>query len=335
MQKPIVQIDARSQILKCDQIVEGIIGAIRDGRLSLGDPLPSINDLLNTQALSRETVIKAYRLLKQRGVVEAIPRKGYFVATTNLTHKIRVFLMFDEFSPYKEVLYNAIFEKTGTRASLDIYFHNYNFEVFEKLVADHAGRHDLYVMMPHPGAGTAAVLDQLPRDQVFILDRKVGVTNRYAHLCQDFGDAVQTCLVEAAERIRTYRRFVLVFPRPSHHPPEITRGFRRFCKKQGIECRVIHGIEGIAFPPGQAWFVIDDKHLVWVVEQARKHGYELGRDVGLLSYNDTPMKKIIGDGISTISTDFEAMGRRTAQYILDRQPLMETHPTQLILRRSL
>jgi len=45
----------------------------------------------------------------------------------------------------------------------------------------------------------------------------------------------------------------------------------------------------------------------------------VGRDVGVISYNETPMKKIILDGITTISTDFEMMGRRVAEVILGKK----------------
>ena len=36
---------------------------------------------------------------------------------------------------------------------------------------------------------------------------------------------------------------------------------------------------------------------------------EVGKDVGVISYNETPLKKIILNGITTVSTDFMMMGK--------------------------
>lgn len=44
----------------------------------------------------------------------------------------------------------------------------------------------------------------------------------------------------------------------------------------------------------------------------------MGKDVGVISYNETSLKKIILNGITTISTDFEMMGRKAAQLILEQ-----------------
>ena len=40
----------------------------------------------------------------------------------------------------------------------------------------------------------------------------------------------------------------------------------------------------------------------------------IGKQVGIISYNETPLKKIILNGITTISTDFEAMGIEAANH---------------------
>jgi len=61
----------------------------------------------------------------------------------------------------------------------------------------------------------------------------------------------------------------------------------------------------------------------------------LARDVGVISYNETPMKKYVKNGISVISTDFEEMGAKAAQFANTNQPVFTTIPTRLKLRSSL
>jgi DNA-binding LacI/PurR family transcriptional regulator len=40
----------------------------------------------------------------------------------------------------------------------------------------------------------------------------------------------------------------------------------------------------------------------------------LGSDYGIISYNRNPFEKVVENGITTISTDFQAMGKILAEY---------------------
>jgi DNA-binding LacI/PurR family transcriptional regulator len=55
----------------------------------------------------------------------------------------------------------------------------------------------------------------------------------------------------------------------------------------------------------------------------------------VISYNETPLKKIILNGITTISTDFQRMGERVASMILQNELVKEEVPFYLNLRPSL
>lgn len=57
--------------------------------------------------------------------------------------------------------------------------------------------------------------------------------------------------------------------------------------------------------------------------------------MGIISYNETPLKKIILEGITTISTDFQLMGKQTAQLILENAKEHIEVPFYLTLRASL
>ena len=63
--------------------------------------------------------------------------------------------------------------------------------------------------------------------------------------------------------------------------------------------------------------------------------FKLRDDFGILSYNDTPMKKFISEGITVISTDFKLMGQKAAEFALDNSKLDFMVPTELTIRESL
>jgi DNA-binding LacI/PurR family transcriptional regulator len=86
---------------------------------------------------------------------------------------------------------------------------------------------------------------------------------------------------------------------------------------------------------GKAWFVIHDADLVQIIKNCRSKELFFGKDVGVLSYNDTPMKQIVGGGISVISTDFEQMGKLAVGFAKNKQQIKKNLPTFFISRESL
>jgi DNA-binding LacI/PurR family transcriptional regulator len=51
----------------------------------------------------------------------------------------------------------------------------------------------------------------------------------------------------------------------------------------------------------------------------------LGEDIGFISHNDDIVKEIIFDGVTTFSTDFAAMGKKAAEFVLDRKKLRKLY----------
>jgi DNA-binding LacI/PurR family transcriptional regulator len=64
-------------------------------------------------------------------------------------------------------------------------------------------------------------------------------------------------------------------------------------------------------------------------------GLKLGQDIGIISYNDTMLKEVVEDGITTISTDFKLMGRNLAKMIFSGEHKQIENPNYLIIRKSL
>ena len=78
-----------------------------------------------------------------------------------------------------------------------------------------------------------------------------------------------------------------------------------------------------------------DNDLVVLIERLVESKFKVGKDVGVISYNETPLKKIILNGITTISTDFESMGEETAKLIKENSLRHIEVPFSLRLRSSL
>jgi len=88
--------------------------------------------------------------------------------------------------------------------------------------------------------------------------------------------------------------------------------------------------------PGDLYIVLAESDLVNIIKKSREQLLTLGEDIGVISYNETPLKEILADGISTVSTDFIHMGKTIGNQILgieDRVPIK--NPFRLIKRNSI
>ena len=101
-----------------------------------------------------------------------------------------------------------------------------------------------------------------------------------------------------------------------------------------IHTEVIATLDVDTIEEKDAFIVIDDNNLVDIVTLARTKNWQLGHDIGLLSYNETNLKSIIANGITTITTDFTAMGQAMANMILAGKGEVIENPFVIIDRQS-
>jgi DNA-binding GntR family transcriptional regulator len=65
------------------QISAALRGQIEDGTLKPGDALPSLGKLAASFAVCRQTAQHAVRVLVGEGLVELVPRYGYYVCESS------------------------------------------------------------------------------------------------------------------------------------------------------------------------------------------------------------------------------------------------------------
>ena len=71
----LIYFDEFSVTPKYQQLANCITKAIEDGKLSVGDVLPSINELSFHFEICRDTAEKGYKHLKTQGVIGSVPGK--------------------------------------------------------------------------------------------------------------------------------------------------------------------------------------------------------------------------------------------------------------------
>jgi DNA-binding transcriptional regulator YhcF (GntR family) len=331
----LISIDESTGTAKYKQIVQGILNGIDDGRLKIGDQTPSINVLTQEFGLSQDTVLAAYKELKHRGFIASSVGKGFFVAKTDVNERHNIFVLFDKLTSYKEELYEAMKSSVGSRAALDIYFHHGNQKAFDTLIRNALGKYTAFVVVPIIGAASDRVLSEIPKKKLFIIDQGIArYGKKYRSVCQNFESDVYKALEEASLDIAKYAKLFFVHRDQRQQFRELERGFIRFCRENQFDYQLLSDLKDHKLQPGEFYLLVDDKDLVRAIKHCRSERLKVGKEIGIISYNDSPFKEVIGEGISTISTDFTHMGKSVMAMIFSNETRHLENPTKLIHRHS-
>lgn len=316
------------------QIVAYIEGAIKENQIKKNQKLPSINKVCFENAISRDSVLLAYEELKKKGIIFSIAGKGYYVKTMEFDYTKRYFLLFDELNAFKEDIYNSFLKALGSKAIIDIYFHHFNVNLFNKLINDANGNYSKYIIMPSNMKGVEDVILKLPGQDVYILDQTRKSLSNYPSIFQNFVNAMYSGLLEAKPSLDKYRQLILVFP-GKKEPIGMVKGFELFCNEFKYNHKIIPFFDGNSIERGHVYITPDDGDLVAVIEKTNELKFRIGKDIGIISYNDTPLKKVVSKGITTISTDFKEMGIQLASMVWNQHNIKVENSSRIILRNSL
>lgn len=322
------------------QIVDSIIDAVRRGNYKKGDRIFSINELSNEYFLARDTVQKAYNILHEKGVIVSVKGKGYYINNVHLDASFKVLLLFSKISNYKKQIYNAFVQTLGDKAMVDIKIHHFNTKILKDLIENHLSDYDYFVIMPHfydDPAEALKVIKSIPSEQLVILDQNIPYNDlRSPAVYQDFQNDIVEALEGGMDLLSKYDKLYLVYPKIVSYSPEIIQGFKKFCMQNNFKFDVLSEItEDTEINAKEAYIIIEENDLCNLIKKSREKEYEIGKDIGIISYNDSPLKEILLDGITVISTDHTKMGETAARLILDNRNEKIKNPFVMIRRGSL
>ncbi len=303
----------------------------------MGDKLPSIHEICNNYDISRDTVIIAYNELKSRGIISPKHGKGFYVTSTTIKSKLKIFLLFDVMNGYKEVLYRSFLNSMGSDYQVDIFFHYYNLKVFDQLISNNINKYGFYIIMPHFNEDISKYLRQIPPEKLLIIDKDlISGYGNYAAVFQNFEKDVSNSLYEALPLLKKYSSLKFI----SNHnfqfiPDGMEKGFLKFCSENKIKHSIYKDIKSSAPERGDAFLAVSDQDLIELLKLSKIKNWEPGSDIGIVSYDETPLKEILAGGISVISTDFKKMGETAADMIKRRTAVKIENPCLFIARKSL
>lgn len=319
------------QSSKVTQLADNLSQAISRKEFLEGDSLPSINQLSAQYGVSRDTVFKAFLDLRERGLIDSTPGKGYYV-TSQVTN---VLLLLDQYTPFKEALYNSFVKHLPINYKVDLLFHQYNERLFNTIIRESIGKYNKYIVMNFDNEKFSTALNKINPARLLLLDFGKFEKEKYFYICQDFDESFYQALLALKERMHRYRQIVFLFSKGLKHPQSSKDYFIRFCEEQGFSYEIQEDIENLVVRKETAYIAIKQQDVVKAVKQGRLEGLKCGKDFGLLAYNDIPSYEIIDEGITSLSIDWEMMGNEAANFVLNDTPIQKYLPTEVKLRKSL
>ncbi len=343
----VINIDGESSVPKYNQIEESISNAIINGKIKKGQRMPSIHELSELCSVSKDTVEKAYKKLRDRNLIFAVRGIGNFATGNNTDYSATVFFLINKPSPYKMEVYNAFVNAIGGNGQVNICFYYCEEELFINALEKNGNSYDYFVIMPHFKSETQnyvgytpkviAAIETIPKDKLILIDNAYDeILGTFAGIYQDYKKDIIHALTEGLEKLKKYKKIILVYPTKLvfPYPTGILDGFIKFCEQHGFEFEVLDEIyEDLEFESNEAYVTIEEEDLVRLVQKIRQKNWIMGKDIGLISYNETPLKALLG--ITVISTDFKGMGEAVAKLVIGKKKEILKNPFHYIERDSL
>lgn len=335
-----LQINDFSATPKYQQLGSAIIDAVKQGTLKKDDMLPSINELSVYVDISRDTVEKAYKFLKTQGVIASIPGKGYYVATADVQNRVKIAFFLNKLSTHKKLVYDSFAAEMSDAAAIDLFVYNSDISFLRNLLGNMSNNYDHYVLFPHFKEGrdqAADVINKLiPTGKLVLLGKYIeDINDRFPAVFENYEKDIYGALEESLSALSKYTTLKLIFPDNSDYPKAIIKGFYKFCQQYAFNHLLVSDLSKEKVEKSACYINLAEDDLVQLLDKIIRKKLQVGQDVGVISYNETPLKKFILNGITTISTDFEYMGRLAANLIKNKSVEHLEAPFYLTMRASI
>ena len=247
-----------------------------------------------------------------------------------------VFVLLDVMSnAYKEQLVRGINENIGGKVQITYNAHRYNAEAFINCIENAIGRFEYYVIFAMRDKTTFKSVLKIPQNKLMLLDVPANIKDcDCAQIYQNSDTNFKRALSEALPHLKKYKKFYMVFDPAHHHPVERVDAFKDFCNENNFHCEILQSFDKSKLERETFWMIMSDIHLVDLLLFAKELNLKVKDDFGVITYDDTPMKKVVADGVATISIDFYNMGKLVAEQLQNWNSELKLTVDSIFTRRS-
>ncbi len=255
---------------------------------------------------------------------------------------LKVLLIFNRLSDYRNEILDGFLLQFGERASIDLYIHsiaNQNSLHFAEVIRDKINHYDFVAIVLHATHINEDILktvNSIPKEKLLILDkRNEFIRGNYACVYQDFEEDIYEVLSKAANLIRKYKTLNFVIQEKYFYSLSIMEGVARFAIENDLRYNIYTEIHAEIIRKNEAYVVLSERFLTEILKYCHARNLKIGLDIGILSYNETPVKEVLSGGITVVTTDHFQLGKTAADLILNGKKEHIRNPFLFIQRNSL
>ncbi len=338
-----LSINSASTIPVYKQLLHQFEVAVRSGKVQDGELVMSMNELSAALGISKETVKKVYSILRDKGLLEARQGKGFYIHIPHEGLKPTVLVIIDKLSAYKQTLLDSLVKTVAQKAEFTILLHNQDADLLEYYIDQHLGKFDYYVITPHFSLDDATqkrvtkLLSRIPNRQLILADHWLkSLKGNYGAVYQDYENDAAEGLETGVEKIKRKGALQVFILENSLYGHIIEQSVRRCCQKHHIDVNFHTEVTADVISKGNTYLLLNsslDDGLLALSRAAKEKKLRIGKDISIISYNESPISEIVLGGLTTISTDFAEMGVLIGKMILSKR-LTKEKCTFRMTRRS-
>lgn len=333
----LLKVDEHSITPKYLQIVDIILSDIENGIFKIGEQIPSINETSAEFYMARDTVEKAYKVLKEKGIITSVKRKGYFVSSTGKMASKRILMILNDINHDKRQIFDAFVDRMPANSEVDLFLFNGQIELLQKCLIKNKGHYDHFVLLPQFDACEQALeqtLSLVAREKLLLIQTTGQLVDGFAGIVQNTKKDIYGALTEVQSSIRKYTEIRLLVEHTSLQN-ELIEGFVDFCADHKIRFSVHDRLEVDQINKGQLYLTMSEHDLVSIIKTSKSLEMEIGKDIGLISYNDSDLKEVLCGGITVFTPAYDEIGREAADFIINKRLGTKENAFRVIARSSI
>lgn len=260
----------------------------------------------------------------------------------NTDDKIKILVVFNRIGDFRDKIYQGFLDEIGDVALVDLYVQqmdNSTASHFDKTINEKIARYDYIAIMLHSShlsEDVLKVVNTIPREKLLILDkRNQFIKGEYACVYQDFEGDILTALNQALPLLEKYSGINLISSQNYPFAHCISNALSQFAKQHHFDFHFYTEVNQTTIRSEEAYLILSEQYLADTIKITQELGYQLGIDIGLVSYHDSPLKEILAGGITVVTTDHAQLGRSAASLILTNKKDHIRNPFLFIQRASL
>lgn len=258
------------------------------------------------------------------------------------TTSMKVLLVFNKLSDFKDKIYQSFLEKLGEKAHVDVYVHQVtplSTQHFDQVIRERIADYDHVAVLLHASylhEDVLKTLNSIPKEKLLILDkRNEFIRGEYACVYHDFEEEIQQILSDISPSLAKYHTLNLVVNEPNTIAKSLEIGMKKFAENTHVHFRVLSQISANVVKPNEVFFILSEQGLADILKICNEQNLTLGKNIGIISYNETPLKEVLFGGISVVTINYEQLGREAANLILQHKKEHIKTPIRFIKRNSL